>query len=108
MVCVIKMSSSISFWSTFCCKLINLMMLIISSVSMFEYMFAMSKDASLVYWFMGMSFRSSINCNEFQKLNVLGSGMCSCKSLDSILPVDDRLDRQVGLMCFGETLHVWG
>jgi len=63
----------------------NLMMLISSSVGTFQYVFVMSKDASLVYWFTGMSFKSSINCNEFRTLNKFGSGMCSCKSLDRSL-----------------------
>jgi len=85
MVRVTEISSSISLSSTFCCEFINFIMLINSSVGTFEYTFAMSNDASLVFSSMGISFKSSINCIEFLTLNTFGSGMRSCKSLESNL-----------------------
>jgi len=68
-------------------EIINFMMLVNSSVGTFEYMLSVSKEASLVFLSKEISVKSSINCIEFLTLNTFGSGIYSCRSLDSNLAI---------------------
>jgi len=87
MVCVIKISFSINLSSIFSWEIMNFMMLVNSSAGTFEYMLSMSKEASLVFLSMEISVKSFINCIEFLTLNMFGSGMYRCRSLDSNLAI---------------------